>query len=262
MSRMSSGWRASWRRPASTRWRSPFSTASPTRMPSAQARAAVLRAAPDMRVSISSDVVPEIREFERTSTTIANVYVQSRVERYLRELEQRLQRAGFVGNLFMMLSSGGLATLETATRFPVRLLESGPAAGALAAATFGAAAGHADLLSFDMGGTTAKFCGDRPGPAADRARLRGRPALPLQERLGPADQDAGDRDDRDRRGRRLDRARQCAWAAQGRAGFGRRRPWAGLLRARRQRADRHRRRSGAGLPRPSLLPGRRHGARS
>ena len=65
--------------------------------------------------------------------------------------------AGFVGNLFMMLSSGGLATLETATRFPVRLLESGPAAGALAAATFGAAAGHADLLSFDMGGTTAKF---------------------------------------------------------------------------------------------------------
>ena len=122
-----------------------------------QARAAVLRAAPDMRVSISSDVVPEIREFERTSTTIANVYVQSRVERYLRELEERLQRAGFVGNLFMMLSSGGLATLETATRFPVRLLESGPAAGALAAATFGAAAGHADLLSFDMGGTTAKF---------------------------------------------------------------------------------------------------------
>ncbi|MDQ2996540.1 MAG: hydantoinase/oxoprolinase family protein, partial [Chloroflexota bacterium] len=122
-----------------------------------QARAAVLRAAPNMRVSISSDVVPEIREFERTSTTIANVYVQSRVERYLRELEERLQRAGFIGNLFMMLSSGGLATLETATRFPVRLLESGPAAGALAAATFGAAAGHADLLSFDMGGTTAKF---------------------------------------------------------------------------------------------------------
>src|SRR3954469_12010950 len=69
-----------------------------------QSRAAVLRAAPDMRVSISSDVVPEIREFERTSTTIANVYVQSRVERYLRELEERLQRNGFDGNLFMMLS--------------------------------------------------------------------------------------------------------------------------------------------------------------
>jgi N-methylhydantoinase A len=121
------------------------------------ARAAVLRAAPNMRVSISSDVVPEIREFERSSTTIANVYAQGRVERYLRELEERLQRAGFAGNLLLMLSSGGLATVDTATRFPVRLLESGPAAGALAAATFGAAAGHADLLSFDMGGTTAKF---------------------------------------------------------------------------------------------------------
>jgi N-methylhydantoinase A len=121
------------------------------------ARAAVLRAAPNMRVSISSDVAPEIREFERSSTTIANVYVQGRVERYLRELEERLGRAGFAGNLFLMLSSGGLATVDTATRFPVRLLESGPAAGALAAAAFGAAAGHADLLSFDMGGTTAKF---------------------------------------------------------------------------------------------------------
>ncbi len=122
-----------------------------------QARDAVLRAAPGTRVSISSDVVSEIREFERTSTTIANVYVQDRVERYLRDLEARLSRAGFAGTLLLMLSSGGLATVETATRFPVRLLESGPAAGALAAAAFGTAAGHADLLSFDMGGTTAKF---------------------------------------------------------------------------------------------------------
>ena len=122
-----------------------------------QARAAVLRAAPDMRVSISSDVVPEIREFERTSTTIANVYVQGRVERYLREMEGRLARAGFGGTLLLMLSSGGIATVDTATHFPVRLLESGPAAGALAAARYGGSAGHADLLSFDMGGTTAKF---------------------------------------------------------------------------------------------------------
>jgi N-methylhydantoinase A len=122
------------------------------------ARAAVQRAAPALRISISSEVVPEIREFERASTTITNVYVQARVERYLRELEARLQRLGCVGSLLLMLSSGGLATVDTAVRYPVRLLESGPAAGALAAAAYGLAAGHSNLLSFDMGGTTAKLC--------------------------------------------------------------------------------------------------------
>lgn len=128
--------------------------------PSAErtARAAVQRAAPHLRVSISSDVVPEIREFERASTTIANVYVQERVERYLRELEARLERIGFAGSFFLMLSSGGIATVDTAVRFPVRLLESGPAAGALAAAAYGQASGRPDLISFDMGGTTAKIC--------------------------------------------------------------------------------------------------------
>ena len=121
------------------------------------AREAIVRAAPQLRVSISSDVVPEIREFERTSTTVANVYVQARTEDYLRGLEGRLQAMGFVGSFRLMLSSGGTATPETAMRFPVRLLESGPAAGALAAAHLGAAIEIADLLSFDLGGTTAKF---------------------------------------------------------------------------------------------------------
>ncbi|HEX9441700.1 MAG TPA: hydantoinase/oxoprolinase family protein, partial [Roseiflexaceae bacterium] len=123
-----------------------------------RARDAVLRAAPQLRVSISAEVAPEIREYERASTTIANVYVQGRVERYLRELQARLERGGFRGSFFMMLSNGGVATAETAIRFPIRLLESGPAAGALAAASYGAACGLPDLLSFDMGGTTAKFC--------------------------------------------------------------------------------------------------------
>ncbi len=123
-----------------------------------QARAAIERAAPHLRVSLSSEVVPEIREFERASTTIANVYVQDRVERYLRGLQARLQRLGIVGHLFLMISSGGIVTVDTAIRFPIRLLESGPAAGALAAASYGSACGYADLLSFDMGGTTAKFC--------------------------------------------------------------------------------------------------------
>lgn len=123
-----------------------------------EARAAVQRVAPAMRVSISSEVAPEIREFERTSTTLANVYVQRRVEEYLAELQRRLVRIGFQGTLLLMLSSGGIATVETALRFPIRLLESGPAAGALAAASYGSACGYTDLLSFDMGGTTAKFC--------------------------------------------------------------------------------------------------------
>jgi N-methylhydantoinase A len=122
------------------------------------AREAILRVAPGMRVSLSCEVSPTIREFERTSTTIANVYVQARVERYLRDLEARLARMEFGGNFLLMLSSGGVATAETAIAFPIRLLESGPAAGALAAATYGAASGHRDLVSFDMGGTTAKFC--------------------------------------------------------------------------------------------------------
>ena len=123
-----------------------------------EARAIVQRVGPHMRVAISSEVVPEIREFERTSTTIANVYVQERVEKYLRELQARLERIGFSGSLFLMISSGGIVTVDTAVRFPVRLLESGPAGGALAAASYGAACGYSDLLSFDMGGTTAKFC--------------------------------------------------------------------------------------------------------
>ncbi len=121
------------------------------------ARDALARVAPALQVSISSDVVPEIREFERTSTTIANVYVQRVTREYLAALEQRLDRLGFVGAFRLMLSSGGTATVETASRFPVRLLESGPAAGALAAAHHGSRAGVRDLLSFDLGGTTAKF---------------------------------------------------------------------------------------------------------
>jgi N-methylhydantoinase A len=122
------------------------------------ARDAVRRVAPELRVSISSEVSPEIREFERASTTIANVYVQARVERYLSDLQARLKRLNFCGTFLLMLSNGGLATPDTAARFPIRLLESGPAAGALAAANYGVACGRPDLVSFDMGGTTAKFC--------------------------------------------------------------------------------------------------------
>jgi N-methylhydantoinase A len=130
------------------------------RNPSHEKRTAeiIAECAPEMRVSLSSEVVAEIREFQRTSTTLVNVYVQERVSNYLAQLQRRLDQIGFNGSFFVMLSSGGIATSETSSRFPVRMLESGPAAGALAAAQAGILAGHRDLLSFDMGGTTAKLC--------------------------------------------------------------------------------------------------------
>ena len=113
---------------------------------------------PDLVVSLSSDVAPEIREFERTSTTVANAYVQPLTTRYLERLQRELHEAGFARRLYLMLSNGGVTTVETAGRFPIRLVESGPAAGALAAVFYGGLVGERDLVSFDMGGTTAKLC--------------------------------------------------------------------------------------------------------
>jgi N-methylhydantoinase A len=121
-------------------------------------REILVEEAPEITVSLSSEVAPEIREYERTSTTIANVYVRPLVERYLQILEERLRGLGFEGSLYIMLSNGGTASVETAREFPIRLLESGPAAGALAAAFYGRETGFSEVLSFDMGGTTAKAC--------------------------------------------------------------------------------------------------------
>ena len=109
-------------------------------------------------VSCSSDVVPEIREYERTSTTTANVYVAPLMARYLEDLERRLHGLAIPGQLYVMQSSGGIALPPVARRLPIRLVESGPAAGALAAARAARERGDARLLSFDMGGTTAKAC--------------------------------------------------------------------------------------------------------
>ena len=113
---------------------------------------------PGVPVSCSSDVVPEIREYERTSTTCANVYVMPLMARYLDDLERKLHELGIPGNFYIMLSAGGVATPDTAKRVPIRLVESGPAAGALAAARMARELGEPKLLSFDMGGTTAKAC--------------------------------------------------------------------------------------------------------
>ncbi|HBI28890.1 MAG TPA: methylhydantoinase, partial [Deltaproteobacteria bacterium] len=110
---------------------------------------------PDLRVSLSSEVSPEMREYERFSTTAANAYIQPLMASYLQRLEQRLQSSGITCPLLMMLSGGGLATLDTAMRFPIRLVESGPAGGAIFAADLARRCGLDRVVSFDMGGTTA-----------------------------------------------------------------------------------------------------------
>src|ERR1700681_4090687 len=112
---------------------------------------------PQLSLSLSSDLSPEIREYPRTVTAVANAYVRPMAEAYLDRLEKSLRELGIPGGLFLMLSSGGLPPVAEAKRAPVQLLESGPAAGALAGAWFGKNAGLDRVLAFDMGGTTAKL---------------------------------------------------------------------------------------------------------
>jgi N-methylhydantoinase A len=117
----------------------------------------VAEQAPHVAVSLSHEVSPTFREYERTSTTVVNAYVMSALRDYLRALQAALGGRGYHGRLFVMQSSGGIATAEAMERHPVRMIESGPAAGALMAALYGELTGHRDLIAFDMGGTTAKL---------------------------------------------------------------------------------------------------------
>ncbi|MGH7209835.1 MAG: hydantoinase/oxoprolinase family protein, partial [Acetobacteraceae bacterium] len=139
--------------------------------------AAILREmAPTLAISLSSEVVAEMWEYQRCTTTCANAYVQPHFDRYLRRIERELWQRGFRGALRLMHSAGGLIAPETARAFPIRLLESGPAGGGLATVLFGRAAGLPDVISFDMGGTTAKAClieGGRPevAPMMEAARV-------------------------------------------------------------------------------------------
>jgi len=109
-------------------------------------------------VTISSDVAPEIREFERTSTACANAYVQPLMQSYLERLAVQLRTAGHGGTLYIMLSGGGITTVRDAQAYPIRLIESGPAAGAMAASYYSMISEAENLISYDMGGTTAKMC--------------------------------------------------------------------------------------------------------
>lgn len=121
--------------------------------------ALIEKRAPGLSVVSSYKVGPEIREYERLSTTTLNAYVRPAVERYLTELRDRMGEQGLQGEIYVMLSSGGFTTMETAAQYPIRLIESGPAAGALAAGYYSSLPGSdPDVIAFDMGGTTAKIC--------------------------------------------------------------------------------------------------------
>ena len=123
-----------------------------------QVQKAFAAATPELCVSISSHVSPQIREFQRFNTVIANAYVRPQVSDYLGRLVKRLNEMEVTCPVFMMHSAGGLISVDTASEFPVRLLESGPAGGAIFAAKFATSYGEDQVLSFDMGGTTAKIC--------------------------------------------------------------------------------------------------------
>jgi N-methylhydantoinase A len=113
---------------------------------------------PGMRISVSSEICPEVREYERFSTTCANAYVQPLMARYLESLKEKIEESGFNCPILLMTSGGGLTTLETAARFPIRLVESGPAGGVILSTWIAENMGIDRILSFDMGGTTAKIC--------------------------------------------------------------------------------------------------------
>jgi len=115
-------------------------------------------AMPELSISLSSDVCPEIREYERQSTTVANAYVRPMIAGYLADLETRLEARGLRCPFLLMTSGGSLVTIQTASQFPIRLVESGPAGGAILAAHMARQLGEDRLISFDMGGTTAKIC--------------------------------------------------------------------------------------------------------
>ena len=120
---------------------------------------------PNVAVSISSEVSPQMREYERFNTVVANAYIKPLMASYLGRLGDRLNDEGVACRIFLMHSGGGVISIQNAADFPVRLVESGPAGGAVFAAHIAARYGLDKVLSFDMGGTTAKICSDQePDP--------------------------------------------------------------------------------------------------
>ncbi|MBS7705589.1 hydantoinase/oxoprolinase family protein [Chelatococcus asaccharovorans] len=122
------------------------------------ARAILEQELPGVPITLSHEIAPEIREYERANTACANAYVQPMMDRYLTSLDTKLRQRGFSGTLRLMLSGGGLTSVDLAQQRPIHLLESGPAAGAAAATFYSRLLGLSQVISFDMGGTTAKMC--------------------------------------------------------------------------------------------------------
>ncbi len=153
-----------------------------------RAREIIAAALPGVSITLSSEVCPEVREYERFCTTVANAYVQPLMASYLGRLRVRLEARGFTCPALLMTSGGGLTSLDAAIRFPIRLVESGPAGGAILATRIAAEMGLDKVISFDMGGTTAKICliGDyAPQTAREfevdrRARFMKGSGLPLR----------------------------------------------------------------------------------
>jgi N-methylhydantoinase A/oxoprolinase/acetone carboxylase beta subunit len=150
------------------------------------AAAAATEVLPGVPVTCSAAVSPQYREYERTSTAVVNAYIAPRFRAYLEALARGLAAGGFRRRLYLMQNSGGIATAEMAAQVPVRALDSGPAGGAILAAHVGRLTGHADLVAFDMGGTTAKAAlieGGRPARAdrleVDRIGMRQGSGLPI-----------------------------------------------------------------------------------
>jgi N-methylhydantoinase A/oxoprolinase/acetone carboxylase beta subunit len=148
----------------------------------------IARRLPGLPISVSHEISPVIGEYERTSTTLANAYVQPLIGEYLGRMRESLAGVGLVAPILVMTSEGGLASVDTARRFPVRLIESGPAGGAMFAAAVARRLGRDRMLAFDMGGTTAKLCLIEAGAPqseaqfeADRAyRFKKGSGLPLR----------------------------------------------------------------------------------
>ena len=130
-----------------------------------QIKEIVQRKAPRLSLSTSYEVLPQIREYERTCTTATNAYVKPITANYLAKLSARLEALGFKGKLYIMLSSGGITSVETAQEYPVRIIESGPTAAVIASQHYGKMFQIRDMFCFDMGGTTAKSCLIQKGQA-------------------------------------------------------------------------------------------------
>ena len=207
---------------------------------------------PGAYVSLSCEVSPIIGEYERTATTVLNSYLAPKVADYLSRIETLLRDRGFHGNFNVLNSAGGVVPATEAARKPVLLVASGPAGGVMGSLQLAKEIGHRNIITTDMGGTSFDVALVVDG----KALVSG-----THERRGLSSQHTGHRHPRHRRGWRLDRAGGSGPVARG-TGIRGRRARPGLLRARRQACDGHRRRSGARHPRAGQFPRRPYKSRS